>query len=275
MTNENAYTIKNVIDTDFIRELLSADESYTAYALGDLEEPYANHANWYTASANERVDGLALVYTGLDPTVLFLFGDLPALEALVLSEAAPQQIYLTAKPEAEPTIKTAYDIEKIFHMYRMRLHPESFSPIRPDPDIPLPRRLDETDVEAINELQREASEHDARDMRDVAFDPVMVGDGYYHGIFIDGALKAAAGTHLTAKRESVAAVGNVVVHPDFRGKRWGTAVSQAVTQALIEDGFRLIVLNVRQDNIAAIKTYQRLGYQVTGEFIEGLASRKV
>ncbi len=273
MTDKNDYLIKRTIDTAFVRNFLSSDESYTAYALGDLEEPYASHANWYTASVDEQVEGLGLVYTGLSPTVLFLFGTLPAIEAILHSDAAPQQIYLTAKPEAADTIKTVYDVEAIYHMYRMRLHPERFSPTAPDENTPPPRRLDTGDVEAINRLQREASEHDARDMRDIAFDPVMVGDGYYYGIFVDDRLKAVAGTHLTAKREAVAAVGNVVVHPDSRGKHWGTIVSQAVTEALIEDGFRLIVLNVRQDNIAAIKTYQRLGYQVTGEFIEGLASR--
>ncbi|MBN1121464.1 MAG: GNAT family N-acetyltransferase [Anaerolineae bacterium] len=273
MPNKNNYTIKKTTDTAFVRDFLSSDESYTAYALGDLEEPYASQANWYTASVDEQVKGLGLIYTGLSPTVLFLFGTLPAVEAILHSDTAPQQIYLTAKPEAADIIKTVYDVEAIYHMFRMRLHPKQFSPMQPDANTPLPRRLDADDVDEINRLQREASAHDSRDMRDIAFDPVMVGDGYYYGIFVDNRLKAVAGTHLTAKREAVAAVGNVVVHPDSRGKHWGTVVSQAVTKALIDDGFRLIVLNVRQDNIAAIKTYERLGYQITGEFIEGLASR--
>jgi ribosomal protein S18 acetylase RimI-like enzyme len=65
----------------------------------------------------------------------------------------------------------------------------------------------------------------------------------------------------------------VVVTPSHRGKRLGALVTSAVTAALLRDAFDLIVLNVRQDNAPAIATYLKLGYYITGNFIEGIAER--
>jgi ribosomal protein S18 acetylase RimI-like enzyme len=53
----------------------------------------------------------------------------------------------------------------------------------------------------------------------------------------------------------------------------GTLVCHQVTKALLEGGFERVVLNVRRTNEAAIRIYQKLGYSITNEFVEGLAAR--
>jgi predicted GNAT family acetyltransferase len=81
-------------------------------------------------------------------------------------------------------------------------------------------------------------------------------------------LLAVAGTHLLAPHWGVAAVGNVYVHPGWRGRGYGALVSSAVTADLLQRGL-LVVLNVDQGNAAAIHLYRQLGYQVYCPFVEG------
>ena len=84
---------------------------------------------------------------------------------------------------------------------------------------------------------------------------------------------AAAGTHLVAPLESVAAVGNIYTRRDRRGRGLGTAVTAAVTAELRRRGVRTIGLNVNQRNATAIGLYERLGFVRYCAFVEGVATR--
>ncbi len=271
----NLYAISELTDKEQIRAYLTTDRDYAAYALGDLEPPYAQRCTWIATARTGAVEGLALIYTGLDPTVLFLMGTQPALNALLLHGVGPDKVFFNIRPEIKGLLETYYEIEHLAAMYRMRVTSFTFQPMPDYRASPfLPRLLDESHTPDMLALIQEAARHDQRDLRDVAFIPDMVPGGYYHGIYQDGQLVAMAGTHLIARETHLAAVGNVVVHPAHRGRRLGTRVSHAVTQALIDSGITLIVLNVRQDNTPAIKTYARLGYKRVCEFLEGIATRR-
>jgi predicted GNAT family acetyltransferase len=78
-----------------------------------------------------------------------------------------------------------------------------------------------------------------------------------------------AGTHLVAQDWGVAAVGNIYVHPDWRGRGYGALVSSAVTAELLQRGL-LVVLNVDQNNPVAINLYRQLGFAVHCPFVEGI-----
>jgi predicted GNAT family acetyltransferase len=82
-----------------------------------------------------------------------------------------------------------------------------------------------------------------------------------------------AGTHLVAPTWGVAALGNVYVHPAWRGHGYGALVSSAVTAHLLQRGL-LVVLNVDQDNLAAIHLYRQLGYGVHSPFVEGIGQAR-
>jgi ribosomal protein S18 acetylase RimI-like enzyme len=167
-----------------------------------------------------------------------------------------------------------YHIVEMMGMFRMRITKGIFNPYidpgtAPGEVIPL-TRSDSAGISALLDLTSEA---DGRDPRDVFFEPGLVDAGYYRGLRIDGELIAVAGTHIVSKPSSVAAVGNVAVHPDYRRQGLGGLVSQVTTQALLDDGYEMIVLNVRQNNQAANKIYRRLGYKQITPFIEGIAER--
>ena len=97
----------------------------------------------------------------------------------------------------------------------------------------------------------------------------MVADGVFHGIYEGTALVAAAGTHLLAREEGAAAIGNVYTRRDRRGRGLGRLVTSAVLGELA--GVETIGLNVRADNDAALHLYESLGFARHCQFYEALA----
>ncbi len=270
------YAISQLADKGQIRAYLMTDPDYAAYALGDLEPPYAEHATWIGAVWAGEIEGLALVYDKLDPCVLFLMGEPPALSALLLHGVGPDRMYFNAKPEVRRFLDDFYALDDVQPMHRMCVTARTFKPSRAAAmDTPsTPIRLDASQAQDILSLHQQAARVDNRNPYDIVFIPEMVPGGYYYGVYQKRRLIAVAGTHLIVRAAGVAAVGNVVVHPDERGRGLGTFISEVVTQALLKDGFSRIILNVRQDNVAAIRIYQKLGYQIKCDFIEGLATRR-
>ena len=81
-------------------------------------------------------------------------------------------------------------------------------------------RLGASDVPALQALYADGeSSGESPDF----FFPSMVTDGVFHGIYEGTALVAAAGTHLLAREEGVAAIGNVYTRHDRRGRGLGTS----------------------------------------------------
>jgi ribosomal protein S18 acetylase RimI-like enzyme len=97
----------------------------------------------------------------------------------------------------------------------------------------------------------------------------MVDSGIFHGIYEGAALVAAAGTHLVAREEDAAAVGNIYTRHDRRGRGLARVVTSAVLGELA--GIETIGLNVRADNDAALHLYESLGFARHCEFYEALA----
>jgi ribosomal protein S18 acetylase RimI-like enzyme len=71
----------------------------------------------------------------------------------------------------------------------------------------------------------------------------------------------------------VARLGNVMTHPDFRGRGYATAVTGAVTADLLRFCDQ-VVLNVRSDNPPALQAYAKLGYREHVRFEERLIHRQ-
>jgi GNAT superfamily N-acetyltransferase len=106
-----------------------------------------------------------------------------------------------------------------------------------------------------------------------AFDPKQVPGGAFHGVFENGRLVAAAGTHLISLTYGVAAVGNVFTNPNYRRHGYATVATSAVVTEVQGRGVRDTVLNVDQRNEPAIRIYERLGFERYCPFFEGVADR--
>jgi len=255
--------VVELVDTAQILAYLEGDRLYAAYAIGDLEPELFAHCEWFGAQRDGRLEALALHYGGLGFPIVFLMGDADGLRAVFEDALYIEQAYFTCRREHLAMMQDLYAWEPI-QMWRMALRPQMRPDrFRPAPDACVPLTPDHADQLAALYAQGEGN----------AFDPKQVAEGAFHGVFEGGRLIAAAGTHLVSPTYSVAAVGNVFTHPDYRGLGYGTAVTSAVVTELRRRGIRDIVLNVDRRNEAAVRIYQRLGFERRCSFFEGTATR--
>jgi ribosomal protein S18 acetylase RimI-like enzyme len=204
-----------------------------------------------------------LLFRGFLHPVLTVLGP-PAAAAPLWREALAEipraeQVFAVCLPEHRAFVDAATPFAEPHAMFRMRLDEE------PPPGGPT-LRLGQPDLAALRGLYQDGA---ARGEIPDFFDDAMVRHGIYHGIRDAGQLVAVAGTHVVTG--TVAAIGNVYVRRESRGRGLAGRVTSAVAHELGARGIGTIVLNVRQDNAPAIRTYEKLGFVVHGEFVEGFA----
>ena len=194
--------------------------------------------------------------------MLTVLGPLPAAARLwreALDEVSDPFVFAVCLPSHRPFVDADSPFLEAHPMVRMRL-----PHIPPDPGATLmlgPE--DATDVRALY--------HDGAERGEIPdfFQDTMLSAGVYRGLRDAGDLVAVAGTHVVTP--TVAAIGNVYVRQDARGRGLGGRVTAAVAHELRQRGVETIVLNVNQNNAAAIRTYEKLGFVVHGKFVEGFA----
>src|SRR5262249_14112428 len=131
---------------------------------------------------------------------------------------------------------------------------------------PVPiRTLGTPDLPAILELYRQAYAGNW-------FDARMLETGQYLGAYASDELIAVAGVHAYSERYRVAALGNVATHPRRRGQGLGTAVTAALCRRLLER-VDLVGLNVDADNLAALRCYEKLGFEQRAPYEEVVVAR--
>ena len=86
--------------------------------------------------------------------------------------------------------------------------------------------------------------------------------GHYTGIFSSGKLAAMAGQRLHAF--DYAEISAVCTHPEHLGKGYGSALVSSQAERIIQGG-KIPFLHVKKDNTAAIKLYERLGFEIRKE----------
>ena len=97
--------------------------------------------------------------------------------------------------------------------------------------------------------------------------PDMVTTGHYLGSRDgSGALVAVAGVHLAEKSHGVAVIGNVVTHPDHRGRGLARGLVTRLARALHE-AYPVVGLNCRAGNTVAMRLYGTLGFEVRHAFV--------
>ncbi|MBN1401973.1 MAG: GNAT family N-acetyltransferase [Anaerolineae bacterium] len=240
-----------------ILAFLQRDPIYSAYAIGDLEPGLWEQTAWVGAYRGGDLGALTLHFTGLRLPALVLMGETEGLSA-ILRAARPEPVYVTCRPEHLALAQGAYDWPTPTAMWRMALRRELFTA----PDDPA-ESLGPDDAGRLAALYALGSGN--------AFDPSQMLRGVFYGIFLEGELVSAAGTHLVSRAYGVAAVGNVFTHPVHRGRGYATLATGAVVSALLAGGIETIVLNVAQSNQAALAVYARLGFAYHCPFLEGPA----
>ncbi len=246
-------------DRAAIRAILETDRAWSLYALGDLEPGFFEQCEWF--APRDGAPAVALLYRGVKPPVLFALGDLTPLLDEIRYEPA---LYLHVQPGNVDALSTRYHISHRKEMWRMILDAERYRPVPGAGAV----RLAPSDLDEVRRLYADGgSAGEAPDF----FFPAML-EQVFDGIREDGELISAAGTHLVAPGESVAAVGNIYTRRDRRGRGLAARATTAVVDELLRLGIRTIGLNVDQRNAAAIRIYERMGFGRRLAFCEGLAT---
>ena len=268
-----------------VRDILSQDPVWAAYAIADLRPDLAHYCRWMVAP---DASGLALLFTGLQPPILLSAGTPGGVAAALNDAELPDEVFLSIRTSHLPAVRRHYPRINRHDMLRMALAPGQNVSAPLMPAVP----LSSADEHRLQTLYQHGGEF-APD----AFTVSQLHDGYFFGIEDEnGALAAAGGTHIAFRLDSlpspspqeghrqkadsidrilshgVAAIGNIYTRPDCRGRRFGSAVTARVVQALQADGYGLIVLNVSERNLVARSIYEKLGFVTHCPFVEGRAS---
>ena len=245
-----------------IRPILERDRPWAVYALGDLSPGFAEHCEWFVL--RDAPPALILLYRRFDPPVLFALGPPERLERLI-QELEPPAVSLQVRPDALAAMRPRYRSTDIRPMWRMLVGRETFRVV-PGEASP----LGVADIGAITALY--ADGHERGDGPDF-FDPSMVEQGMFRGVWEGEELVAVAGTHLIAASDGVCAIGNVYTRHDRRGRGLAARATSAVVSEAFLRNLPTVVLNVSQKNAAAARVYERLGFRRYCDFVEGLALR--
>jgi hypothetical protein len=238
-----------------LREILRVDPVWSAYALADLRADLLPMCRWTVAG-----DGLALIFTGLEPPILLTVGSPGDVAEALAGAELPEEVYLSVRHEHLPAVADWYDVNVRRVMVRMALGEEV---ALPPVEQPL-TRLVPADVPRIEALIALGGPY-APD----GFAPYQVEDGFFFGVEDStGGLAAVGGTHILNYEEGVAAIGNVY------SRGYARAITTEIVAQLRAAGLPLIVLNVNSENQIARNLYDSLGFVEHCSFVEGSVRKR-
>ncbi|WP_200214398.1 GNAT family N-acetyltransferase [Micromonospora coerulea] len=250
-------------DRAVLADLLSRDPVLHAYQLGDLDDFFWPYTSWF-----RRGEQVALLYHGVQLPTLLAFAAPPRVAELaaLLTDVAPllpARSWAHLSPGLDATLARWFHVSDAAPHHRMALtDPARLARVAPAGEVLGPADLPEL-------LNLYAAAYPGN-----WFDPRMLDTGQYVGIRAAGELVAVAGVHVWSPAFRVAALGNVTTDPKARGRGLAGAAVAALC-ARLRDSVDHVTLNVRADNRAALRLYDRLGFTRVADFVEcGLRHRR-
>lgn len=250
--------IERIREKERLLGYLARDRVRACYMIGGLDESYDDYTEWWALTEEPDLRALMLVYRGLSRPTVFTLGGAPEVRELVAGcrGRLPRQFYAHLLEEHMPAFAETYALGDQVRMRRMALRREDFVP---PADTTGARRLSHSDTAALMELYRFYPDH--------LFEPYQLETGYYWGVEDGGALVAVSGIHVVSARYDVATIGNVVTHPDYRGRGFATRATGRLLQELLQRT-SLAALNVHEANGPARAAFRKLGFADAHLYVE-------
>lgn len=242
-----------------ILNFLMNNPALQVYSIGDLDEFFWPRTIWYGLKENEEIKAIILLYVGMSiPTMLAIYhNNFNSTLKLLQSIKA----YLPPKFYAHlgSNLISVFDKNNIVELYgpHYKMALKKIPPIIEDNCI---RRLNSDDIEIIEDFYNLS-------YPDNWFDKRMLETGKYFGYFDEKELVGISGIHVYSKEYRVAALGNITTHPAQRGRQIAFKLTSMLCSDLLKD-VEHIGLNVKADNIAAIKCYQKIGFEIVSRYDE-------
>lgn len=242
--------VELVEDPAELATFFSDEPAAHIYALADLEAPFWEPSSWYRR--DQAVVGLvrlpdsnattvyAVATTDPDASLALIVDLLPLIEPGTLA-TGPAGLGEALRPHRDLAWEGPYVRYSLVEADAALSHAmPSVEPINTDR------------VEDLLALY-------ASDPGAAFFLPHMLEYDSHVGVYDDGELVAAAGTHVLSAVHRCAAIGGVYTRPSHRGQGLARAVTAGVVER-IAGRVDLIGLNVAADNAPARAVYERLGF---------------
>ena len=259
-------SLTQITNRDQIARFLKREPVEHAYPLGYLETRYEEACVWHGEREDGELVGLALVYDGLSLPGLFTAGRHESIRPILRSmgNALPERVMAHFAPEHRASVEGVLTpAGELRRMKRMGLRREEF--IDPGETGISVDVLTHRDTGGILQLYSV--------WPDNFFEPYQLESGLYFGVRVDGVPVSIAGVHNVSETFDVAAIGNLVTHPDHRGKGYAVACTAVLLRTVFER-VGLVTLDVQEGNEPAVRTYERFGFQHYGDFFEGEMHRR-
>ncbi|MEN6426384.1 MAG: GNAT family N-acetyltransferase [Phycisphaerales bacterium] len=247
-------------DKATIEGFLRLEPDLHVYSLGDLDDFFWPQTTWYGREKAGTLREIALVYAGQGPPTVVGISRRPAPLRKLLAEVAPllpPRFYAHLSPGVEKVFKKTHRLYPHGVHYKMILRDASRAT---SVECSTVGRLAANDRDDLLRLYDESYPGNW-------FDSRMLKTEQYFGLRVEGRLVSVAGVHVYSEQYHVAAVGNVVTHPDHRSKGYGTLVTARLCQSLLEKVDH-VGLNVKADNEPALACYARLGFEIVAPYGE-------
>lgn len=248
-------------DKEEIYRFLSENPELQLYMIGDLDDFFWPDTLWYAMYEEDEIQSIALLYKGMNPWTLLLFYENDLYYPTELIKSIKQFLPEKFNVHLSPGLINAFGKENIIihygQNYRMILagDPASIQ----DENI---RRLEMKDIGSINDFYKTAYPENW-------FDSRMVESGKYFGYYYERLLVGVAGIHVYSPEYKIAALGNIAVLPKFRGQKIAFRLTSVLCRDL-KKTVNIIGLNVKSENIAAIKCYENIGFEIRSLYDECL-----
>jgi len=229
------------------------------YTIGDLDDFFRPNTRWFVLEEANHITAAIMIYSGLSPaTVIAISENIDGLSSLFkeILPYLPENLYAHLSPGTEQ-VMDGYQLDSHgFHLKMMLLQTQAINEI----NTRITEPLTQDNMGELIEFYKVSYPGNW-------FDPRMLQTGQYFGIRINRQLVSVAGIHVFSPAYRVAALGNIVTHPDFRKQGFGFLTSARVCQSLLASTDH-IGLHVKADNLPAILCYKKLGFEIVGEYGE-------
>lgn len=264
-------SLERVKDKNLLRQFLMRDRYANAYLLGKLDQAYDPFCKWYAQlDAQGEITDLLLLYQGLSIPVTFFASAIdrnPQHFFQACQSVLPRRFEFHVIHDDMSIFRDTYKIDSSQKMHRMGLERAHYLAAtanhpRDEHDALMVERLGHRDTAAIMELYQHYPDH--------FFEPYQLESGLYFGVRHpeDGTLLSIAGVHSISHEYDVAVIGNLVTHPDARGKGLATACTSTLLKELFQE-VSFVALNVQYHNAPAIRMYTNFGFAPNNIFYEG------
>ena len=250
-------------DKTALRNYFKSDIINSCYHMADLNDDNFSRCRWLVKEEGGVISSVLLVYSHPKATTILSLGGDPGFKEIIegYGDGLPASFYFHLFDDHMPVARDLLAVRNVHPFYRMYVRRINLSDrVNDTGGI---RQLKNADHKLIADL---LLHHPGN-----FFTNGMLRTGYYYGIIRHGKLAAMAGIHVFSEDDGIAVLGNVVTREEYRNKGYSERCVRHLVNVLM-DKVDVIALNVKTDNTAAIRVYEKIGFKKHSALHIGCAS---